>query len=216
VVRSKPILLPADEIRVDDAAVPRDVDGVEAADRKQPIQRVWPRRHIRIDIDRRVAGFLDEITSEDHDPLAVITRHHYDEIRIGVAAPRVCDWHPAVSEVDDSVVDRVSGRPQGRDRAVDLAGIGTVIQRVGAELVGGRREVVKNLWRAVDVSLSEKSGTQNMIEVLVGQHHVCYPPSGELSHVGIDRVRFGERGTGVDEQHSGLTPHQTDGDVEKR
>jgi hypothetical protein len=97
--------LPADEIRVDDAAVTRHIDGVGSADRKQPVKRVRPRRHVGIGIDRRVAGFLDEITCEDHHPLAVDSRHRHDEIRIGVAASKVSDRHPAVAQVDDSVVD---------------------------------------------------------------------------------------------------------------
>ena len=63
VVPSKPILLTADKFRIDDTAVTRHVDGVGPADRKQAVKRVRPRRHIGIGIDRRVAGFLDEITS---------------------------------------------------------------------------------------------------------------------------------------------------------
>ena len=62
----------------------------------------------------------------------------------------------------------------------------------------------------------EYSGAQDMIEVLVGQQNMGYPASGDLLHVGADRPRFGERGTGVDEQHAGPTLHQTDSDVEKR
>ena len=55
-----------------------------------------------------------------------------------------------------------------------------------------------------------------MIEVLVGQQNMGYPASGDLLHVGVDRLRFGERGTGVDKKHPGSTVHQADGDVEKR
>ena len=55
-----------------------------------------------------------------------------------------------------------------------------------------------------------------MIEVLVGQHHMRHTVAGDLLHIGVDRLRFGERGAGVDEQYSGTTLHQTDSDVEKR
>lgn len=54
-----------------------------------------------------------------------------------------------------------------------------------------------------------------MIEVLVGQHHMSHPASGDLSHVGGDRLRFGQRGAGVDEQYPGTALHQTDSDVEE-
>ena len=104
----------------------RHVDGVAPADRQQAVKRVRPRRHIRIGVDRRVAGFLDEITSEDHDPLALIARHHHDEISVSVGVPEVSDRHPAVAQVDDGVEGCVLGRPKGRDRAVDLVGVGTV------------------------------------------------------------------------------------------
>ena len=55
-----------------------------------------------------------------------------------------------------------------------------------------------------------------MVEVLVGQQHVRSFASGNLAHVVADRVRFGERGTGVDEQCCGTALHQTYSDVEKR
>ena len=99
----------ADEFRIHDAAVPRYVDGARSADRKKTIERVRPRRQIGIGIDCRVAGFLDEITGEDHGPLARGTRNCDDKIRVGVAAPRLCDGHPAVAEVDDGVADGVLG-----------------------------------------------------------------------------------------------------------
>jgi hypothetical protein len=130
VVPSKPILLSADEFRIDDTAVTRHVGGVRSADRKQPVKRVRPRRHIGVGIDRGVAGFLDEITTEDHEPLAVITRHHYDEIRVSVAASQMSDRHVKVTEVDDRVVNGMLRRPKGRDRAVDLIDVGTVTQGV--------------------------------------------------------------------------------------
>ena len=125
-VRSKPILLTTHEFRVDDAAVARHVDGVAPADRQQAVKRARPRRQIRIGVDRRVAGLLDEITSEDHDPLALITRHHHDEISVGVGVPEMSDRHVKVAQVDDSVEGCVLGRPKGCDRAVDLLGVGAV------------------------------------------------------------------------------------------
>ena len=65
----------ADEFRMHDTAVPRYVDGIGSANRKKTVERVRPRRHVGIGIDCRVAGFLDEITGEDHGPLAGGTRH---------------------------------------------------------------------------------------------------------------------------------------------
>jgi len=109
VAPSEPIPLPADEFRVDDTAMTRHVDGVGSADRKQPVKRVRPRRHIGVGVDRRVGGFLDKITAEDHDSLAVSTGHHHDQVRVGVAAPKVSDRRVKVSKVDDSVVDGVLG-----------------------------------------------------------------------------------------------------------
>src|SRR5271163_3821564 len=111
-VPSEPISLMANEFRANDAAVPWYVDGIGSANRKKTVQCIWPRRHIGIRIDCRIAGFLDEITGEDHGPLAGGTRHRDDEIRIGMAAPRPCDGHLAVPKVDDCVVDGVLGRPQ--------------------------------------------------------------------------------------------------------
>ena len=55
-----------------------------------------------------------------------------------------------------------------------------------------------------------------MIEVLVGQHHMGHAAAGDLANVITDRLRFGERGTGVDEQRTGTALHQTNSDVEKR
>jgi hypothetical protein len=71
-------LLTVHEFRVHDAAVTGNVGGVRSTNRKQPVKRVRPRRQIGVGIDRGVAGFLDEITTEDHELLAVITRHHHD------------------------------------------------------------------------------------------------------------------------------------------
>ena len=102
------------------------VGGVRPANREQPIKRSRPRRHIGVGIDRRIGRLLDEITAEDHDPAAVITRHHHDQVRVGVAAPQVRDGHLAVPEVDDGSGGGVLGRPQRRDRAVDLIGVGSV------------------------------------------------------------------------------------------
>ena len=126
VVRSKPILLTTHEFGVDDAAMTRHVDGVAPADRQQAVKRVRPRRHIRIGVDRRITGFLDEITTEDHEPLALIARHHHDEISVSVGVPEVSDRHPAIAQVDDGVEDRVFGWPKGGDRAIDLLGVGVV------------------------------------------------------------------------------------------
>ena len=65
----------ANEFRIHDAAVTRNVDGIGSANRKKTVESIWPRRHIGIRIDCRAAGFLDEITGEDHGPLAGGTRH---------------------------------------------------------------------------------------------------------------------------------------------
>ena len=66
------------------------------------------------------------------------------------------------------------------------------------------------------MSFSEYPGAQDVIEVLVRQHDMRHDASGDLAHIVDDRTRFGERGTGVDEQRPGSTLHQTDRDVEKR
>jgi hypothetical protein len=146
------------EFRVHDVAVTGHVDRVGSADTEQAIKGVRPRRHVRVGIDRRVAGFLDEVTTENHDPLAVITRHHYDQIRVGVAAPQMCDRQLAIPEVDDGVVDGVLGRPQRRDRAVDLTGVGPVAQRVVAKLVSRCCDVSENIWCTIYLSFSECPG----------------------------------------------------------
>ena len=52
--------------------------------------------------------------------------------------PRYAIVTLAVPEVDDGVVDGVLGRAQRRDRAVDFVGVGPVVQRVVAKLVGSR------------------------------------------------------------------------------
>jgi hypothetical protein len=75
-----------------------------------------------------------------------------------VAAPQVSDCHPAVLEVDDGVVDGVLGRPKRRDRAVDLIGVGPVVQRVVAKLMSRRCEVVENIRRAIYLRLGECPG----------------------------------------------------------
>ena len=86
----------ADEIRIHDPAVPRYVDGIGSANRKKTVERVRPGRQVGIGIYCRVAGFLDEITGENHGPLTGDTGHRDDEIRIGVAAPRARDGHLTV------------------------------------------------------------------------------------------------------------------------
>src|ERR1700759_3376739 len=74
-VPSEPILLLSNEFRTHDAPVPRYVDGIGSADREKTVECIRPRRHIGIGIDCRIAGFLDEITGEDHGPLAGGTEH---------------------------------------------------------------------------------------------------------------------------------------------
>ena len=55
-----------------------------------------------------------------------------------------------------------------------------------------------------------------MVEVLVRQDNMGDRASGKPPDVGVDRGRFGERGTGVDEQRSGTAPHQSDRDIAER
>ena len=130
--------------------------------------------------------------------------------------PRPCDGHLTVPQVDDCVVDGVLGRPQCGDRVVDLSGVGSVTQRIVAKLSNIGCEVVQNFRCTEYLSICESSGAQHMIEVLVGQHHMRHSAPGNQAHVVVDRVRFGQRGTGVDQQRSGTALHQTDSDVEKR
>ena len=158
----------ADEFRIHDAAVPRYIDGIGSADRKKAVERVGPRRQIGIGIDCRVAGFFDEITGEDHGPLTRGTRHRDDEIRVGVAAPRPCDGHLAVPQVDDCVVNGALGRPQCGDRVVDLSGVGSVTQGIVAKLrnIG---EVVRNFRCAEYLSIWEASAPRSsQLFTLVG------------------------------------------------
>ena len=65
----------ANEFRAHDAAVTRYIDGIGSANGKKTVKCIWPRGRIGIRIDCRIAGFLDEITGEDHGPLAGGTRH---------------------------------------------------------------------------------------------------------------------------------------------
>ncbi len=55
-----------------------------------------------------------------------------------------------------------------------------------------------------------------MVEVLVRQDNMADRASRKLPDVGVDRSGFRERGTGVDEQHSGTAPHQSDRDIAER
>ncbi len=55
-----------------------------------------------------------------------------------------------------------------------------------------------------------------MIEVLVRQHNMGYRVPRDPADVGVDRGRFDERRAGVDQQCSGSSPHQPDGDVTER
>src|SRR6201999_2101232 len=122
----------------------------------------------------------------------------------------------AVPQVDDCVVDGVLGRPQGGDRMVDLSGVCPITQRIVAKLRDIGCEVVQNFWCTEYLSICKSPGAQHVIEVLVGQHHMRHAASGNHAYVGVDSVRFSQRGTGVDQQRSGTALHQTDGDVEKR
>ena len=42
-----------------------------------------------------------------------------------------------------------------------------------------------------------------MVEVLVCQHNMSDRSPGKFADVAVDRGRFGERGTGIDEQRCG-------------
>ena len=55
-----------------------------------------------------------------------------------------------------------------------------------------------------------------MVEMLVCQHNMSNRTAGELAHVGIDRGRFDERGTGVDEQRPAAALDQPDRDIAER
>ena len=145
-------------------------------------------------------GFLDQITGEHHHPACARPGCHHHQIGRGVAAARVGDRDSAVPEVDDGAVDPVPRRAQGRDGPVDLGGVRAVAQRVGAKLVGLRRQVLGNLRGAVHVGLGEHGGTQDVIEVLVRKHDMRDRTARDPAGVGVDRSRFGERGSGVDQQ----------------
>jgi hypothetical protein len=85
-----------------------------------------------------------------------------------VTAPRPCDGHLAVPQVDDCVVDGVLGRTQGGDRTVDVGGFCSVTQRIAAKLRNIGCEVIQNFWCTEYLSICEHPGAQHVIEVLVG------------------------------------------------
>ncbi len=207
-----------DELCVDDVPMTRHIEGVGSTDREDPVKGSGPGREIGIGVDRGVRGLLDEITGEHHQRGVFIVGRGYDhdQVRRGVATARVGDGCGAVAEIDGVFVRSAPRRAQGRDGAVDFRGVGPVMQRVVANLVGGRRQVFDHLGRAVDVGFGELRGSQDVVEVLVRQHNMGDRTPGDLPRVALDSGRFGKRGACVDQQRSGAPLHQPDGDIAER
>jgi hypothetical protein len=130
--------------------------------------------------------------------------------------PGVRDLYSTVPQVDHGVIDGVLGLRQRRDRAVDLSFVDTVTERVVAKPASLCGEIVQNIRRAIYFRFTVFSAAQHVIEVLVSQEHVRHAVSGNLAHVVVDRLGFGERGAGVDEQRCRTASHQTDSDIQER
>ena len=103
-----------DECSADDSAVTRDVTPVRAADIEQSLQRHGPFGQVGIGVDRRVAGFLDEIPAEHHCVVGCVVGggcgHDNDEVAPGVTRAEMANRHGSAAECDDRLVHPVIRR----------------------------------------------------------------------------------------------------------
>ena len=138
---------------------------------RAPDQGLRPGRHIGVGIDCGVGGLLDEI-----DRWTPRRRRHRPSRGPPRPDPTWCDRVPGERssqrgpEVDDRVVDRVLGRPQGRYGAVDLRGVRAIAQRVVANPVGLEVRYSTTSGAQYTSASANTEEPQDVIEVLVRQH----------------------------------------------
>ena len=106
--------------------------------------------------------------------------------------------------------------PQRGDGVVDLARIRAVLHGVCPQsfrVIGHRRGDGRC---AVHRGTVERRSAQNMVEVVVCQHDMAHLAARNRLGVCADRLGFGQRGAGIDQQRPCAAPHQSDRDVQER
>ena len=111
-----------------------------------------PSLQVRIGVDDRITGLLDEITAEHH---RVPVRHCDYQVVAGVASAGTADAHRPVTEVEIAAGHRVRWHRQRRDRLIDFVDIGPVSYRVCAQMRATGCQGIDNLWCAEDLGVFE-------------------------------------------------------------
>lgn len=78
---AQPLLLEPNEVGIHNCSVARHQKRVQPGRREQHVQRRRPRRDVRMRIDGWIAGFLDQVSAEDH---SASTGNHDDEVMVGM------------------------------------------------------------------------------------------------------------------------------------
>lgn len=126
------------------------------------------------------------------------------------------DRHCSAAEIDLGLTDRVLGRPQRRDGARHLVGLGTVAQGVGPQVLGPVRDGRRDFGCAVHRRAGKGRRAEDVVKVIVRQHDVADCATSDLLDIGLDGAGLGQCRPGVDQQCARPAVHQPDGDVEKR
>ena len=168
-------------------------------------------------VDDRVCGFFDEITAEHDDGLVGAGRgHDDDEVVVGMAGAGMLYQGNTVAEVDAGMHADVVGYAQRVDGVIDLVGVGTVLQGVGPDRVGSRTQCRRHGRSGVVLGGGELTGTQNMVEVVMGHHQMGDFAASQFGDIVGNCCGLGQRGAAVHQQHAGHTDDQPDGDIEER
>ena len=126
------------------------------------------------------------------------------------------DSDTAVTEIDIDVLDDVVGYPHRRDRPVQIAGIGPVLQGVGPNRINAGAQCLRHRRRRVGLGARESTGTENVVEMVVGHHQVGHLRPGQLANVPGDPAGLCQGRPAVDQQHCGRPVDQTHRDIEER
>ena len=196
--------------------MPGNIDGVLAARVQHPVQGRRPGLSVRAVINRRVPGFLHEVTAEHHRTIRRPLRwNHHDQVVVGVTAAGVLDRDDPVAEVDVGPPDRPAGWAGSSAGAGHLNGVGPVTQRLIAKSFepGGQRQ--RNRRRGVDAGVGKPGRTQDVVEMMVGHDQVRDRTAGQVADIAGDGRGFLYRRAGVDQQRTGPAVDESDRDIEK-